>query len=104
MSAHDEAAWRQALERKGRDWVNRELQFRVGQPHDSLLDVVYEEPHPTREFCQRWCTEQENKVAWLSPGTMGVMLILIIVMFAGVMFGSRDWDHARHVQTAGIMR
>jgi hypothetical protein len=104
MSAQNEARWRRALESKGRDWVTRELQFRSGQPHDCLLDVVYEEPHPTREFCQRWCSEQENKMVRLSPGTTFAMLILIVVMIAGAMFAGRDLERARHVQTASNMR
>jgi hypothetical protein len=63
------------------------------------LDVVYEEPYPTRAFCQRWCVEQEDKMGRPSPGTVVVVLILVIVMIAGVMFGSRDLGRAQHVQT-----
>jgi hypothetical protein len=103
MSPQDEAAWRRALERKGRDWVTHELQYRVGQPHDDLLDVVYEAPHPTRAFCQRWCAEQEDKMAGLSPGTIVVMLILIIIMIASIMFEVRSLDRPRHVQTTTDM-
>jgi hypothetical protein len=86
--------------------VTRELQLRAGQPNDCLLDVVYEEPHPTREFCQRWCAEQENKMAGPSPGIMVVMLMLIVLMAASGLFARRDLErvpHA-HAQAASDMR
>jgi hypothetical protein len=104
MSDHDETRWRQALESRGSDWVTRELQLRAGQPNDYLLDVVYEAPHPTREFCQRWCAEQENKMAGLSLGTMSTMLILIFLMTASTLFARRDLERALPAQTVSDMR
>ena len=103
MSAQDEARWRRALESKGRDWVARELQSRAGQPYDVLLDVVYETPHPTREFCQRWCAEQENRIGGPSPGITVVMLILAFLTVAGGIFAARDFERAQ-VQTTSSMR
>jgi hypothetical protein len=104
MSAQDETRWRQALASRGRDWVAHELQLRAGQPNEYLWDVVYEAPHPTREFCQRWCAEQENKIVGLSPGITVAMLMLVVVTIAGGIFAARDFERARPVQTAGDMR
>jgi hypothetical protein len=104
MSAQDETRWRQALESRGRDWVAHELQLRTGQPNDYLWDVVFEAPHPTREFCQRWCAEQENKIMSPSPGITFAMLILIGVTIAGGIFAARDFEQAQPVRTAGDMR
>jgi hypothetical protein len=35
-----------------------------------MLDVVFVEPYPTREFAQRWCLEQENKLVSVSGTTI----------------------------------
>src|ERR1700761_4802993 len=67
----EEDAWRQALRTKGRDWVLAELNTRPGLPQDPLLDVVYVQPFPTREFCQRWCVEADNQYLRLSGHTKG---------------------------------
>ncbi len=85
-----EQKWRAGLARKGRDWVLRELQRRAGQPDDAVLDVVYEEPYPTRDFCQRWCTEQDNKVGGPSIPVTVAILMMLVVIIAGLMFGIRD--------------
>ena len=95
-----EAKWREALERKGKDWVSWELRIRTGSPQDCLLDVVYDEPHPTREFCQRWCIEQENRVLRVSLGPAVAMALLFILMFAGIIFGTRSFERVSHAQTA----
>jgi hypothetical protein len=103
MSAQDEAFWRGALERKGKDWVLRELQTRAGQPMEPLLDVVYEEPHPTREFCQRWCAEQENRMIRFSGLTL-VMIGLIVALLACGMLAVNGWDEVRQAQKIARMR
>jgi hypothetical protein len=81
MSVPDETIWRAALERRGKDWVARELRSRFGRPGDELLDVTYEQPHPTREFCQKWCAEQENRMFSMSGHTK-VVIVALIVLFA----------------------
>jgi hypothetical protein len=80
MSGKDEMVWRAALERKGADWVTHELQKRRGQPWDAILEVVFVEPHPTREFCQRWCAEQENRGFSMSPTTIGIIAATVLVV------------------------
>jgi hypothetical protein len=94
-----EAKWRAGLERKGSDWVKRELQTRVGQPDDVVLDVVYEEPYPTRDYCQRWCTEQENRMSGPSVPTLVAILMMVILIIAGLMFGIRDFERPHPMQS-----
>jgi hypothetical protein len=94
-----EAKWREGLKLKGPDWVKRELQTRVGQPDDVVLEVVYEEPYPTRDYCQQWCTEQENKMGGPSIPTVVAMLLMVIVIIAGVMFTVRNFDRPQRVQS-----
>jgi len=78
----EEDAWREALRTKGRDWVLAELNTRPGLPQDPLLDVVYVQPFPTREFCQRWCVETDNQYLRLSGHTKGVLCgVLILGIF-----------------------
>jgi len=69
-------------ETRGREWVAAELKRLPGQPRDRLLDVVFEEPHPTREFCQQWCAEEENHFH-LSWSTLGAGALLVIVVACG---------------------
>ena len=95
-----ETRWRQGLERKGRDWVIRTLQTRTGQPDDAVLDVVFEEPYPTRDFCQRWCVEQDNKVGGAPIATKVAILLMVGVIIAGVMFGIRGLEHGAGFHTS----
>jgi hypothetical protein len=85
MSIHDEEVWRAALVLKGRDWVARELQLRAGQPGDDVLDVVYAEPHPTREFCQKWCADQENHMFSMSANTKAVLVVIVVLAAVSTM-------------------
>ena len=80
MSTQDEVAWRAALELKGRDWAVRELRTRPGVPNDILLDVVYTEPHPTREFVQRWCSEQDNRIFAFSGHTIVIISVAAVLL------------------------
>ena len=79
-STGPEAAWRKALQARGREWVAAELKRLPGQPRDRLLEVVFEEPHPTREFCQQWCAEEENHfhLSW-STVAAGALLVIVVV-------------------------
>ena len=95
-----EAKWREGLNRKGRDWVTRELQTRVGQPDDVILDVVYEEPYPSRAFCQRWCIEQDNKTGGPSVATAVTMVILVVIIIAGVAFSISNFERRQPAQSA----
>jgi len=72
--ANDTVAWRNALQAKGRDWVLAELRTRPGQPQDILYDVVHEPPFPTREFCQRWCVEDDNKILRVAGSTKAAII------------------------------
>jgi hypothetical protein len=97
----DEIAWRSALKTKGADWVMRELQTRHGQPGDEVLDVVYAAPHPTRDFCQRWCTEQENRGLSMSPTTIGIMVAVVLVLVFTAMAVSAVENH-RPTHVSGL--
>jgi hypothetical protein len=94
MSVQDEAVWRGALERKGKDRVLRELRTRPGQPMDELLDIVFQDPHPTREFCRRWCAEQENHMVRFS-GLTFVMIGLIVALLGCGMLAVGSWEKAQ---------
>ena len=80
MAMDAEMAWRNALNARGRDWVAAELQRRPGQPEDTVLDVVFEEPYPSREFCMRWCNEQDNRMFRFSGHTIVVMATSIVLV------------------------
>ena len=79
-----ETAWRQGLEAKGRDRIMAELKTRVGQPDDVVLDVVYQAPYPTREFCQRWCAEQDNRMFHLSGHAKAVIIAALLLAVFGI--------------------
>jgi hypothetical protein len=97
VSAFDEQTWREALERKGKDWVTRQLRTRYGQPEDLLIDVVYAEPYPTREFCQRWCSSQENKLFSMSINTKIVLVVIVVlVCISTLAVSALNKDHPGH--------
>jgi hypothetical protein len=79
-----EAAWRKALEAKGRDWVDAELRKRAGQPDDVVLDVVFQEPYPTRAFCQRWSAEQDNRMFHLSGHAKAIIIAFVVLVVFGI--------------------
>jgi hypothetical protein len=80
MSGPEEKVWRDALQRKGKDWAIRTLRSRYGQPGDAVLDVVHEEPYPTREFLQRWCSEQDNHLFVVSGHTIVVIVVAVVLV------------------------
>ena len=81
MYDHAELVWRKALRARGREWVMAELHRRVGQPNDPVHDVVFEEPFPTRDFCHRWCAEDENtifRMSWHTPAVIAALALFLI--------------------------
>jgi hypothetical protein len=93
--------WRTALRAKGRDWVLSELRRRPGQPEDTLYDVVHEPPFPTREFCQRWCVEEDNKFLSVPTSTKFALCALVImIIFAGMAVHS--WTSIEPRQQPGM--
>ena len=83
----DEAAethWRKALQARGKDWVMAELRRRAGRPDDPVYDIVFEEPLPTRQFCQDWCAEEDNKLFHISLHTYILIAAFLITMFCCV--------------------
>ena len=84
MDTNTEAAWRKALDAKGRDWVDAELQRRSGQPNDVVLDIVFEEPYPTREFCQRWSADQAKRMFQISGHTKAIIVALLLLVAFGI--------------------
>jgi hypothetical protein len=73
------ARWRTAMERSGKTAVEAYLQ-RPGRPTDRVLDIGYEPPYPTREFCQEWCTEQDNILFRFSPRIALVLTLSLILL------------------------
>jgi hypothetical protein len=87
MDALTELAWRNALQARGKEWITHELRTRPGRPDDTLLDVVFEPPHPTRSFCEQWCAEQDNKIfhlSWQSIGAIAALVLFIICFWQAV--------------------
>jgi hypothetical protein len=77
--------WHDAMRRMGRAAVEAELQRRPGRPTERIDDIGGEPPFPTREFCERWCTEQDNILFQFSPRMAGVLGLVIIIIACMVM-------------------
>ena len=77
----DEDRWRDALRTMGVFAVRTELQRRSGSPSDTVYDIVHTAPYPTREFCMRWCCEEENKLPNLSSWFIGIFCTLLVMLF-----------------------
>jgi hypothetical protein len=97
MDMNTEAVWRKALDAKGRDWVEAELQMRAGQPNDAVLDVVFEEPYPTREFCQRWSAEQDNRMFHMSGHTKAIIIAVLLLVVFGIK-SINSWENRPETQ------
>jgi hypothetical protein len=83
--ASEADVWRTALQAKGRDWVLAELETRPGRPDDVVYDVVFEPPFPTREFCQRWCVEDDNRFLHVATSTKAALCVLVmLILFAAM--------------------
>jgi hypothetical protein len=96
MNDETQVNWRKALQTKGKDWVLNHLRSRPSQPGDTIYDVVFEAPFPTREFCQRWCADEDNKLFNLSGHTIALLVALVIaVICAGRAV------HSWHAQNIG---
>jgi len=71
----DAARWRKAMETMGRISVEATLRRRPGRSYEPVLDIVDEPPYPSREFCERWCIEQDNVILPLTPKTAVIVLL-----------------------------
>jgi hypothetical protein len=89
--ADNAEVWRKALRAKGKFWVAAELQRRPGLPRDAVYDIVFEEPYPTREFCQRWCAEEDNRIIRFSWETAGVLIFLVLAVVCSL-GAVRSWN------------
>lgn len=94
-----EAVWRKALQSRGREWVAAELKRLPGRPRDPVLDVVFEEPYPTREFCQLWCAEEESRFHPVSWTTLTAGAVLLIAVYCLIMAVS-SWNELEATQAA----
>lgn len=74
--------WRDGLQRLGKEAVLAKLRQRPGHPGDPLHDIVYEPPHPTREFCQQWYTEEDGAFR-VNPTKAGLLVVLAIIAITG---------------------
>jgi hypothetical protein len=101
-----EAVWREALQTRGRDWVAAELRRRPGQPNDPLLEVVFEEPYPSREFCQQWCAEEENRLRFVSWSTLaaGALLLIVVICAMHAVSSRNEQRAAQTLETSAAAR
>ncbi len=97
MTDGSEAVWRKALRAKGKEWVMAELQRRPGQPGDPVYDIVFEEPYPTRDFCQRWCGEEDNRLFRFSWETTAALVFVILTLLCGV-GAVKSWNASQPVE------
>lgn len=88
-----ESAWRDALAAKGRDRVMAQLTERSGRPDEPVFDLVFEGPLPTKEFCFRWCAEQDNKIFAFSKNRVYVILAFVIFLVSVIKICS-GWSSA----------
>ncbi|PPQ34611.1 hypothetical protein CCS01_10165 [Rhodopila globiformis] len=56
------------------------MNLRPGRPEDPLLDIVFVPPYPTREYCARWCNEQDNRLFRFSKTSVGILSASIILV------------------------
>lgn len=94
------AAWQKALKAKGREGVLSELRKRPGRPNDIVEDIIFQEPYPTRAFCQQWCNEQDNKIFSVSWHTYGAAAALILFVVC-VLMAVQSWNAADVVASTG---
>jgi hypothetical protein len=91
MDEQVEAVWRKALQVRGKEWVLAELQRRSGQPDDVVLDVVFEEPYPTRDFCRQWCAEVESRLfsfSWHTQAAFVAMILFVVCCVKAIEFSN----------------
>jgi hypothetical protein len=88
--------WHAAMRSMGRPAVEAALRRRPGRPTDAVDDVGTELPYPTREFCEQWCTDQDNIVFQFSPRS-GVVLGLFVVVFACLLRAYSDFGSMQNV-------
>jgi hypothetical protein len=102
MADRAEIIWREALKTKGRDWVMGELRRRAGQAGDAMYDIVFEEPLPTRQFCEQWCAEEDNKmfrVSWHTKLAFILLILFVICSFRAV----QSWNQPDPAQSPRSM-
>jgi len=76
----------------GRAAVEAALRRRPGRPADPIDDIGGEPPYPTREFCEQWCTEQDNILFQFTPRT-GVVLTLLVAVTACLLRAYSDFTY-----------
>jgi hypothetical protein len=89
------------MRRMGRAAVDAELRRRTGRPADLVDDIGGEPPYPTREFCERWCTEQDNILFQFSPRT-AVILTLIVFILACLVMARGDFARLSAGSASGM--
>jgi hypothetical protein len=72
--------WQEAMETMGRVSVEAQLLRRPGRPNDPMPDIGDKSPYPTREFCQQWCTEQDNIIFRFTPRTPIIAILFLIMI------------------------
>jgi len=89
------------MRRMGRAAVTAELQRRRGRPAELIDDIGGEPPYPTREFCERWCTEQDNILFQFTP-RMAVILTLVVFILACMVMARGDFARLAAGSASGM--
>jgi hypothetical protein len=93
--------WHSAMRRMGRAAVEVELRRRPGRPTERIDDIGGEPPYPTREFCERWCTEQDNKLFQFSLRTAAILTLFVAVIVC-VLQAVTDFDSVPSASVPGF--
>jgi hypothetical protein len=93
--------WHDAMRSMGRAAVEAELQRRPGRPAELIDDIGGEPPYPTREFCERWCTEQDNVLFQFSL-RMAVILTLVVAILACMVMARGDFARLSAGSASGM--
>ncbi|MBS0560399.1 MAG: hypothetical protein JSR21_10125, partial [Proteobacteria bacterium] len=89
MDRQIEQRWRDALQARGKDRVQAELELRPGSPEDLVYGVTDGPPHPTRAFCDAWVRGAPPRGFGLSGNTAALVgfSLLAAACIAGAVGG-----------------
>jgi hypothetical protein len=79
LPVDDETRWREALRAAGQSMVAATLAHYPGKPEDPVYNLALEPPYPPREFCQRWCEEQDSAGLSSITGTVAALLMVALL-------------------------
>jgi len=89
MDRQTEQRWRAALQERGKDRVQAELELRPGGAEDLIYGLTDSPPYPTRGFCEAWVRGKPPPSFGLS-GNTAVLIgfsLLAVACIAGAVGG-----------------